>query len=265
MGRAIGPSEMDTTASGYLSGCWRVRRTGGTQELDDVARMGRQGFPQVMVAVHEQQASMRAGRGNALRIARTRHGIRSSMHHQDGACHAGDRVDRRDRVEFCADDPLHMPHHVPAHHGIGNPLLLQEGAHHFARMRECRQTHDGPDITLMRRVQQGCRCTDRVAQERQPIGRDAGLLLQPGKPGRDVFGEARHRCEGLIVAVSVAAGVEQQYREAGVVQGLHHGPHHAGIRAPSVHHEHGRCVAIDEAGRRHKPSRQGLCARADDV
>lgn len=68
--------------------------------------MRREGFPQVVVAVHEQQMGLAASSCHARGIIHRGRRVGSPVHDEHRTANGGGGVNRRNRVEVRADDVL---------------------------------------------------------------------------------------------------------------------------------------------------------------
>ena len=211
------------------------------QKAHQGVRVGCHGFAQVVVSLHQQQTRIAGCCQQTVSIIHRNGAVPQTMHQEDWTAHGRQRSQWSNLVKSDADDPLHMPHHIPAKQSIWDLLISHEAAHHLGGMGKRRQADHSADVMVTCGMQQRCSRSNRVAQQRYAVSGDVGLVLEPCETSGNVFGEARHRCERLIVAVPMAPGVQQQHSKSGGVQRWHHGSHHGGVRAPAVHNQHCRC------------------------
>jgi hypothetical protein len=83
-----------------------------------------------------------------------------------------------------------------------------------------------------------------VPDQRDAFRLDSWIGAQPAKSGLDVFGEAGHRCEPVVVAATVAASVKEERVHASGLQEWRNWQHQICGAVPSVDDEHSRAWSV---------------------
>ena len=179
------------------------------------------------------------GRQQTQGIIKRHHVILFAMHQQHRAAHASHAANRRNVVKARPNDPLHMAQHIPADAKEGNVMRRQQAPHDLVRVGKGADADHGPNIGAPRGAQQGRTRADRMPDHRQTGGIYRRLPGQPIEARFDVLRKTRQRGKGFVTAGSMAARIQQQHRKTSASQGGDRGQHHAGIGAPTVHHQHG--------------------------
>ncbi len=185
-------------------------------------------------------AVARSGGGQqSVRIFLRHRGVVLAVHQQHGAAQLWQGGEGGDGVEAIADGALHILQDVGADDGIWQVLFGHPALHHVGGVGEGGQADDGGDLRPPGGRQKHRARADGMAEQGDAAWVDVGLGGQPVHRVHRVFGEARQRGEGLVIAGAVAAGVDEQQRKSGGMQRGGQWQHEVGIAAPAMHDDEG--------------------------